>query len=48
MRAHLSEQAGDRATAIVEFRAAAARTANQREQHYLLAQAARLATAADG
>ena len=31
-----------RATAIVEFRAAAARTANQREQHYVLAQAGRL------
>jgi len=48
VRAHLSEKAGDRATAITEFRAAAARTANQREQHYLLAQAARLATAAEG
>jgi predicted RNA polymerase sigma factor len=44
IRAHLLEQAGDTKTAIVEFRAAAARTNNLREQHYLTTQAARLAT----
>ena len=44
MRAHLLELAGDTAGAIVEFKAAAARTANLREQHYLTTQAARLAT----
>jgi len=44
VRAHLLEQAGETATAIVEFRAAAARTANLREQRYLAAKAARLAT----
>jgi len=42
VRAHLHEQAGDREAAIVGFQAAAARTANQREQQYLLTQAARL------
>jgi RNA polymerase sigma factor (sigma-70 family) len=42
-RAHLLELAGDTASAIVEFRAAAARTANLRERHYLTTQAARLA-----
>ena len=36
--------AGDNGGALVEFRAAAARTANLREQHYLATQAARLAT----
>jgi predicted RNA polymerase sigma factor len=44
VRAHLLEQAGDTETAIVEFRAAAARTTNLREQHYLTTKAARLAT----
>ena len=43
VRAHLLEQAGDTTTAIAEFRAAAARTTNLREQHYLTTQAARLA-----
>jgi RNA polymerase sigma factor (sigma-70 family) len=42
VRAHLLEQAGDAGGAIAEFRAAAARTANQREQHYLTTRAARL------
>jgi predicted RNA polymerase sigma factor len=45
VRAHLLEQAGDASAALVEFRAAAARTANPREQHYLTTKAARLATA---
>jgi RNA polymerase sigma factor (sigma-70 family) len=44
VRAHLLERAGDTTAAIVEFRAAAARTANPREQHYLTTKAARLAT----
>ncbi len=44
VRAHLLELDGDTQTAIVEFRAAAARTANLREQHYLTTKAARLAT----
>ena len=44
VRAHLLEQAGDTKAAIIEFRAAAARTNNLREQHYLTTQAARLAT----
>jgi predicted RNA polymerase sigma factor len=43
VRAHLLEQAGDNKAAIAEFRAAAARTTNLREQHYLTTQAARLA-----
>jgi RNA polymerase sigma factor (sigma-70 family) len=43
VRAHLLEQAGDREHAIAEFRAAAARTTNLREQQYLTTQAARLA-----
>jgi RNA polymerase sigma factor (sigma-70 family) len=42
VRAHLLEQAGDREAAITEFRAAAARTNNLREQQYLTAKAARL------
>ena len=45
VRAHLLELAGDTATAIDEFRAAAARTTNLREQHSLTTKAARLATA---
>ena len=44
VRAHLYELAGDTETAIVEFRAAAARTTNLREQQYLTTQAARLAS----
>jgi RNA polymerase sigma factor (sigma-70 family) len=43
VRAHLLEMAGDTAGAIVEFRAAAARTANRREQQYLTTKAASLA-----
>jgi RNA polymerase sigma factor (sigma-70 family) len=45
VRAHLLELAGDTATAIVEFRAAASRTANIRERDYLTTQAARLVAA---
>jgi predicted RNA polymerase sigma factor len=45
VRAHLLELAGDTTTAAIEFRAAAAGTANAREQHYLTTKAARLATA---
>ena len=44
VRAHLLEQAGDTEAAIAEFRAAAARTTNLREQHYLTTKAARLST----
>ncbi|MDQ2826210.1 MAG: RNA polymerase sigma factor [Actinomycetota bacterium] len=43
VRAHLLEMAGDHAGAIVEFRGAAARATNLREQHYLTTRAARLA-----
>jgi predicted RNA polymerase sigma factor len=43
VRAHLLEQAGDAKAAAAEFRAAAARTTNLRERHYLTTQAARLA-----
>lgn len=46
VRAHLLEQAGDTKAAIAEFRAAAARTMNLREQHYLTTQAARVAAQA--
>ena len=42
VRAHLLELAGDPDAAIAEFRTAAARATNVREQHYLIAQAARL------
>jgi predicted RNA polymerase sigma factor len=42
VRAHLLEQAGDVEAASDEFRAAAARTGNLRERHYLATQAARL------
>jgi predicted RNA polymerase sigma factor len=45
VRAHLLEQAGDAKAAAAEFRAAAARTTNLRERHYLTTQAARLAAA---
>jgi RNA polymerase sigma factor (sigma-70 family) len=44
VRAHLLELTGDTRAAIVEFRAAAARTMNLREQRYLTTKAARLAT----
>jgi predicted RNA polymerase sigma factor len=44
VRAHLLEQAGDTEAAIAEFRTAAARTTNLREQHYLTTKAAQLAT----
>ena len=43
VRAHLLEQAGDHKAAVAEFRAAAARTTNLREQQYLTTEAARLA-----
>jgi RNA polymerase sigma factor (sigma-70 family) len=42
VRAHLLELAGDTDGAIAEFRAAAARTTNAREQEYLTTKAARL------
>ncbi len=51
VRAHLLELVGDRPGAVVEFRAAAARTTNLREQHYLTTRAAHLTAtgpAADG
>jgi predicted RNA polymerase sigma factor len=43
VRAHLLEQAGDTEAAMPEFRAAAARSTNLRERHYLTTRAARLA-----
>ena len=42
VRAHLLEMAGDRTKAMAEFRAAAGRTSNLREQRYLTTKAARL------
>lgn len=42
VRAHLHELAGDRALAAAEFRAAAARTANEAERRYLADAASRL------
>ena len=42
VRAHLLELAGDRDAAIIEFTAAATRTANARERDYLTTRAARL------
>jgi RNA polymerase sigma factor (sigma-70 family) len=42
VRAHLLEMAGDRAGAVTHYRAAAARTTNTAEQHYLTLKAARL------
>jgi RNA polymerase sigma factor (sigma-70 family) len=45
VRAHLFELAGDTGSAIEEFRYAAARTANAREQQYLTTKAARLSIA---
>jgi RNA polymerase sigma factor (sigma-70 family) len=44
VRGHLLEMAGDTGDALVEFRRAAALTANLRERHYLTMEAARLAT----
>jgi RNA polymerase sigma factor (sigma-70 family) len=44
VRAHLLEQAGDNAAAVVEFRAAAGGSANLREQQFLTTKAARLTT----
>jgi predicted RNA polymerase sigma factor len=44
VRAHLLEMTGDSGAAIAEFKAAAARTLNLREQQYLTTQAARLTT----
>jgi RNA polymerase sigma factor (sigma-70 family) len=44
VRAHLLEMIGETGAAIAEFKAAAARTANLREQQYLTKQAARLTT----
>ncbi|MCU1467803.1 MAG: hypothetical protein JWM72_3731 [Actinomycetia bacterium] len=46
VRAHLLELAGDDENAITEFRAAAARTTNLREQQYLTTKAARLSRTA--
>jgi len=43
VRAHLLEMAGDRRGAIEHYFAAASRTANMPERHYLTSQAARLA-----
>jgi RNA polymerase sigma factor (sigma-70 family) len=43
VRGHLHEMAGETATAAEHFRAAAARTTSTAEQHYLTAQAIRLA-----
>jgi predicted RNA polymerase sigma factor len=48
VRAHLLEMAGDTDGAIGEYRAAAARTANLREQQYLMTKAARLTTGPAG
>ena len=48
VRAHLLELAGDRDGAVVEFRAAATRTNNLREQRYLTTQAARLTVSGGG
>jgi RNA polymerase sigma factor (sigma-70 family) len=48
VRGHLLEMAGDGPGAAAEFRAAAAGTANLREQHYLTARAASLAASPAG
>jgi RNA polymerase sigma factor (sigma-70 family) len=48
VRAHLLEQTGDAVAAADEFGAAAARTSNLRERHYLTTQAARLAAECRG
>lgn len=42
VRAHLLQMAGDRARALVHYRAAAEKTASEPERNYLLAKAARL------
>ena len=42
VRAHLLERAGDRKGAVIQYRAAAAKTGSLPERNYLLAQAARL------
>jgi RNA polymerase sigma factor (sigma-70 family) len=42
VRAHLLEMAGDREAAITQYQIAASRTTSLPEQHYLMAQAARL------
>jgi predicted RNA polymerase sigma factor len=47
VRAHLHEQAGDTTAALAGFRAAAARTDNAREQHYLTTKAARLSASSE-
>jgi RNA polymerase sigma factor (sigma-70 family) len=47
VRAHLLEQAGDAAGARAEFRIAASRTDNRREQSYLTMKAAALAAGSD-
>ncbi|MFE6029625.1 RNA polymerase sigma factor [Streptomyces niveus] len=47
VRAHLLEMAGDRAAAVENYRAAAARTASTPEYRYLSIRAARLGTGAD-
>ena len=44
VRAHLLAQAGDPDVAIAEFRLASERTTNLRERHYLVTEAARLAS----
>jgi RNA polymerase sigma factor (sigma-70 family) len=44
VRAHLLERAGDLEAAVRHYRAAAAKTANLPERHYLLTQAARLSS----
>jgi len=46
VRAHLLEMSGERAEALVHYRAAAARTTNLAEQRYLTARAANLAESA--
>jgi RNA polymerase sigma factor (sigma-70 family) len=48
VRAHLLEMAGDRDAAAAHYRAAASRTTNVPEQHYLTTQAARLRAYPDG
>lgn len=47
VRGHLLERAGDRAGALVHYRAAAERTASLPERNYLLTKAARLAATGD-
>jgi predicted RNA polymerase sigma factor len=43
VRAHLHEMSGELEAAVRSYRAAAARTSNPAEQHYLLTKAGRLA-----